>query len=214
VFAIGEQGRELEIPPVRFPAEIDRYLAPSVADLEHAALVSRWQRDDERGEHGLQFFGVAVRQEMAALFIDQQLVGQCRNLRLDAKILFHFLEHDGDEGVPRDRREFEMPGIDLPAFSHRVVAHGFEPFPIGSRFGDGNQLAYLSAGEGKGQLPHPFDRDLRQKEGKAAFGVEVSRSGYLREGVEKGGVRFGGHGNQNGDVVPMPWKVKAARALF
>ena len=143
MFAVGEEGGALESAQAVALAEIDGDFLAAVAHKEPSAFMRGRQGDDERSEHGGEFFGVAVRQEVAALLIDQELVEFGGDLAIDAEVCGGFVDGALEIALPFRGAQGELGGIDLAAFPDTIIPHRAQALAVRCRFACAGEFADL-----------------------------------------------------------------------
>ena len=129
-----------------------------MAHDQRAALADRGQGDDQRGEHARLLFRVAVRDEEAALIVDQQLIQAGVDRIADAKAL----GDAGDDGFqclrPLLAGKLKFRRADLPGTADAGVDDCFAAAAIRRLLGDRDQLLGLGGNEWQGDWADALNR--------------------------------------------------------
>lgn len=147
MLAIGIKRREPQ--PKGIPAFLaDNLFLAVVTDDEFASFVDAGEFDDQRGNHAIDLFSVAVRLEERPGFVQQQVV----QMRLELLIIETQLGLNSNErliqnGLPLGVRELEPIGIELPDAAHFGVDKRLFPFSVWCLPADALQFGRLWFGE-------------------------------------------------------------------
>ena len=144
VLAVGVERGITQLVPRRRAGKGDLVPAAGVRDDQLAPFVYPGQDDGQRGHHPIELLAVAVRQEEAAFFVQEQLVKLGRELvAFKPQRLPHVLDDGGDKIVPFGVGQPELVRVERPRPPHRGIDHGFRPLAKRRLAAELDQLAGL-----------------------------------------------------------------------
>ena len=142
--AIGIESRETQLVSRRRPGKLDDVLRALMGHHELASGMHRRQTDDQRRDHAIKLFAIAVRQKEIALFVDEQLVEmRCELASAQAQCLSYPLGDVQEQRIPFRIGELKLRGIEFPHPPHVGVNQGFRALAIRGLVAQVNELMGL-----------------------------------------------------------------------